>query len=112
MSNKSGKYCRNKGHNFEREIAIALRKIFPEARRHLEYNKAEAKGYDLDNTGQFKIQCKRNKKYAPITKILEAEEDCSEGEVPVLITKGDRTRPVVCLYLQDWINLLISADPK
>jgi hypothetical protein len=102
----SGLRSRRKGHNFEREIAKRLRSIFPEAKRHLEYQGQEAAGYDLDNTGMLRIQCKRNKQYAPITKIEEVKED----GVPVLITKGDGKREVVCMYLDDWIDLVRLAD--
>lgn len=103
-----GKTSRTKGHSYEREIAKRLREegLYPEAKRHLEVQRSECKGYDLDNTPPFKIQCKRNKKYAPITKLEEPVPDLEEGEVPLLITKGDRQRDVVCLYLDDFIELL------
>jgi hypothetical protein len=95
---------RNKGHSFERDIAKKLRCVFPSARRHLEYHKEDCKGFDLDNTGKFKIQCKRGRNYAPINKIEEPE--LLEGEAPVLITKGDKKKIVVCMYFEDWIKLL------
>lgn len=94
---------RTKGHSFEREIAKLLRCIFPNARRHLEYHKEDCKGFDLDNTGKLKIQCKRGKKYAPLSKIKEPQ--CKEGEMPVLITKGDHEKPIIAFYLEDWLKL-------
>lgn len=98
----SGKRSRDRGLNFEREIANVLRPLFPNAKRHLESQSQEAKGYDLDNTEPFLIQCKRNKKYCSISKLTEPQ--CKEGEIPMLITKGDRTQPVVCMYLDDFIK--------
>lgn len=110
----SGKSSRTKGHSYEREIAKRLRDegLFPEAKRHLEMQMQEAKGYDLDNTPPFKIQLKRGKKYASITKIEEAAREVSSDEAPVLITKGDRQRDVVVMYLDDWIDLVREAQDE
>lgn len=94
---------RQKGHSFERAIAKILRPFYPEVKRHLEYQKAEAKGFDLDNTGRLKIQCKRGKKYAPLSKIKEPQ--CKGDEIPVLITKADHERPIVAFYLDDLLKL-------
>jgi hypothetical protein len=104
----SGAAARRKGYGYERTIANILKDIFPEAKRHLEFQGQEAKGYDLDNTGEFRIQCKRYKQYAPITKI----EEVQETGTPVLITKGDRKKDVVCMYLEDWIKLLKAYNEK
>lgn len=100
------KLSRNKGHSFEREIASLLRPIFPEVRRHLEYQASEARGVDLDATGPFRIQCKRGKRYASISAIEEVQVCPIEGGIPLLVTKGDRTDITVTLYFDDFINLL------
>lgn len=103
-----GAHSRTKGHSFERNVAKLFREegIFPEAERHLEMQMSQCSGYDLDNTGKLKIQCKAYKKYAPLSKIDEAASSCVDGEIPVLITKGDRLRPIVALYLDDFIKML------
>jgi len=99
---QQGRYVRNKGLNFERTIANKLKHIFPKAKRHLETQASEAeKGIDLDCTDPLGIQCKAYKNYAPITKLEEVKYG-----VPVLITKGDRKKPVAVMYLDDWIKLL------
>lgn len=99
-----GKHQRTKGHGFEREVAIQLRKVFPECKRHLENQIQEAKGFDLDNTGPFRFQCKAMARYAPISRIEEVQD--LAGTIPALITKGDRKKPVVALYLEDFIRIL------
>lgn len=101
---KSKSFSRNKGHGFERACAIALRKIYPNAKRHLEVQKAEAMGFDLDCTGPFRFQCKAFKKYANPNRIEEVV--FKKGEIPALITKGDHKKPIVCLYLDDFIKIL------
>jgi len=97
---------RKKGLSYEREIANELKPIFPDVKRHLEFQIQDCKGYDLDNTEllgmNFKIQCKRYKQYAPISKIFEVKE---EG-IPVLITRGDRQESMVVMKLDDWKEVL------
>lgn len=101
---------RRKGHGFERECAILLREIFPKVSRHLEYQYDQALGFDLDNTGPFRFQCKAMKKYAPISAIEEIGLSALPPEaIPALITKGDRKPEVVCIYLVDFLKLLKKA---
>lgn len=101
---QGGAAVRRKGHSFERECAIALRKVYPDAKRHLENQKQEAMGYDLDNTGPFKFQCKAYMNYAPINKIMEVQH--LKTEMPGLITKADNKPAVVCIYLKDFVKIL------
>lgn len=103
-----GAYQRRKGHNFERECAKILREIYPEAKRHLESQIQDCKGFDLDNTGRFRFQCKRNKNYAPVNKIEEVKD--LDGTIPALITKGDNMKPVVALYLEDFLEMLKAYE--
>lgn len=93
---------RTKGLAYEREIAIALRPLFPNAKRQLEYQ--EGLGVDLTDTGRLRIQCKRGKKYAPLSKIQEAAGD----GIPALVTKGDRTETLIALSLEDFIQCLLN----
>jgi len=102
----SGKGCRTKGHSFERWVSEQLRKVFPDAKRHLEYQAREADGRDIDNTGSYLFQCKRNRKYASLSKIKEVQIDPIEGGVPVLVTKGDNEEPLACLPFSHFVKLL------
>jgi hypothetical protein len=99
-----GKMQRTKGHAYEREIAKALRRIFPDAQRNItESRGGEKNGIDLENTGRLAIQCKRYAKYAPIQKIKEVPDG---DHIPALVTRGDNKRTVICLYLDDFIDIL------
>lgn len=100
-----GKMSRDKGLNFERRIAQELRGIFPNAKRHLESQAEEALGYDLDCTEPFLFQCKRNKKYAPISKIEEIQLE-RDNSFHVLITKGDKKPTVAVMFFDDFKLLL------
>ena len=97
---------RQKGFAYEREIADEIKQIFPDVKRHLEYQMQECAGFDLDNTKlhdwDFKVQCKRGRKYAPINKIFEVKED----GIPLLVTRGDRCESMVAMKLKDFIMIL------
>lgn len=100
------KLSRTKGHSFEREIAAELREFFPEARRHLEYHSRDANGVDVSHTGEFKIQCKRGRKWHSISAIEEIQCDQVLGDVPVLVTKGDNKPIMAVLHWDDFKRLL------
>lgn len=101
---------RNKGLNFERETAIALRCVFPDARRLLENHADDARGVDILHTGRFKFQCKRGRKYASFTALKEIQCDQALGEVPVLVTRGDNAPCLVALPWDDFLDLLKLAE--
>ncbi len=100
------KLSRRKGVSFEREVARALQVVFPNARRHLEYQDAEANGVDLVHTGHYRVQCKRGRKYSPLTAIAEVTHDEFLGEVPVLVTQGDQESILVAFPLDEFVRLL------
>lgn len=101
-----GRGCRAKGHSFERWTAIEFQKVFPEAKRHLEYQASEAQGIDIDNTGIYKVQCKRGKKYSNPSAIEEIIICPIEGGIPVLVTKGDNKEPLACIPFSHFLELL------
>jgi len=107
-----GRMSRTKGHSFERLIANILKVVYPDCRRHLEYQGAEANGVDLVNTGPYKIQCKRGRKYARPDAIEEVTADELMGEVPVLITQGDRKPPLVVLPLAEFTRMLVTLKAR
>lgn len=103
---KSGRTSRRKGHQFERDIVNALG---DGAKRVLEYQ--EGLGYDVEYE-RLRIQCKRGKSYAPINKIEEVYEGMKKSNnkdiqtaIPALITKADKKRAIVALYLDDFIKI-------
>lgn len=104
----SGLKSRRKGHGFEREIAKIFREFFPTARRKLEYQASDVDGVDIACTGKLRLQLKRYKDYAPISKINEIHP--VEGTVPALITKGDKKPAIICMELEDFLSIL--RDPE
>lgn len=108
----AGRRSRNKGHSFERELAILLRPVFPNARRHLEYQDAEANGVDLVETGFFRFQSKKCKSYVSINTIDEIQCDRLLGEVPVLVTAADHKPAMAVLHFEDLLALITRAAKK
>lgn len=105
----SGARSRRKGHSFERETAIALRHIFPEAKRQLEYQLDTCQGIDLAGIGPFKIQCKKLKSYASVNTIDEIRCNPELGDIPVLVTAADNKPAMAVLAFADLVDLMESA---
>lgn len=101
-----GKLSRTKGHSFERWVAKEFRKIFPQARRHLEYQMGEAFGVDVANVGEYRVQCKRGKKYSSVSALKEIQICPIEGGIPVLVTKGDNEIPLAILPFEHFLHLV------
>lgn len=106
------KLSRTKGHGYEREIAKRLRLVFPSARRQLEYNARDANGVDIQETGRYKIQCKRGRKYASVAALKEVICDEALGDVPVLVTKADNERDLVVIPFEEFLDLLFIKYTK
>lgn len=101
----SHKGARQKGLQFERDVANAIGHIYPEAKRHLEYQADSAQeGRDISNTGVYAIQCKNLQNYVPIKTIREVKK--TKDNRPVLVTKGNKMEAVVVMYFKDWIKML------
>ena len=100
----SGKSSRTKGHSWEREVAIMLRSIFPEARRGLQYQDG-MQCSDVVNT-PIHVECKRCKKVDYRAAMRQARAECRPGYAPVVVAKDDREDAVVMMLLDDWIDLV------
>lgn len=97
-----------KGKAFERQIATELGHIFPGAQRMLEYQAGGNTGTDLEDTDIFQFQCKRYANYAPIGKINEVRLT-DAGNIPVLVTQGNRMECMAVLPFEKFVTLLEIA---
>ncbi len=98
---------RDKGLNFEREVARLFERAgWKGARRMLEYHAKDAKGIDLQHTEPFKVQCKKTAKYVPLSTINEIQCDREFGEIPVLVAAGNNQEPMAVLPLSDFMKLV------
>lgn len=91
-----------KGFSWENAVCNAMRHVWPDARRHLEYQDGEAKGVDLANTGDtFKIQCKSTAKVPNIPKVFKEIIDCNQEQIPVVIFKVTGKGEYACFKFED-----------
>lgn len=97
-----GKHSRDKGAQFEREIAIALRDIFPRVEREDESN--TGKGVDLRFTGQLDVQCKRFAGSVPMSKLYEVP--IVPGRIALLVSRSDRGVALATLRMADFVKIL------
>ncbi len=102
-----GAHSRRKGHQFERDVAIALREIFPLARRQLENHVDDCNGVDIQGTPGYKFQCKKLKSYASVNTIREIQCDRAL-DVPVLVTAGDKQEAMAVLPFKELLKLLLA----
>lgn len=93
---------RRKGHNFERQTAIALKGLWPEAKRGLQYVEGN-EAPDVDETPYW-IECKCGKRTNIKAAVKQATE-ATDGRPIVVISKNDREATLVTMLLEDWYAL-------
>lgn len=109
-----GRGARNKGAQFEREIAKRLTDLTEgnyEFKRGLGQTRSAAtEGADVQ-CDKLKdiihIECKRHKR-SPIKPALEqAINDCGDA-IPIVITKDDREPELVTMRMQEWEPMFLA----
>lgn len=126
---RKGKSKRNKGSNYERTIAkIFKSKLGIELRRTPQSggfakNSKKAKDFrgdiiPIDDNIDFKlhIECKNHSNWSLPSWIRQAEEDCPEDRIPVVVfhrrqknVDGKRVQEsgdYICLRLEDFLNIV------
>lgn len=99
---------RRKGHGEERKLALHWRAngLFPDAKRHLEYQSQEAKeGVDLDNTACFDVQIKVGKQVPKFLYTIINQIRNQAGQYKVGVVRRDNEKPLVVMPLKDWEEL-------
>jgi len=110
-ASKRGRSSRTRGHSWERFVSAALRMIWPDARRHLEYQDGEANGIDIANTGEtFRIQCKSTAKVPNIPQVFKEIRHDQEN-IPVVIFKVTGKGEYACFKFED-AKLLMGIFEK
>lgn len=97
-----GKAQRAKGRCGEQEVARLLRPIFPFVERAWEA--AAGKGYDLENTGDYRFQVKRYAKNYESVRTL----DTVPGPIPVLVQRIDGKDWLVTITMSHFLKLITT----
>ena len=99
-----GRHAKQKGKRGEAEARDDFKPAYPGCERVEPGGSIDRRGIDLHSTGSLRVQVKRNAKYCSVRKIEEVQ--CLENEIPVLWTRGDRQKAIVCLYAEDFVKIL------
>jgi|10_taG_2_1085330.scaffolds.fasta_scaffold19785_7 hypothetical protein len=104
----SGKRSRDKGAGWERELAKILREAgFAEAKRGFQ-SRSGSDAPDVvlsDFWVEAKVGARTNPKKA-LEQATDAERDYDDtSRIPVAVTRDDRKKAMVTMWLTDWIKL-------
>ncbi|MCB7320799.1 hypothetical protein [Lacrimispora sp. 210928-DFI.3.58] len=99
-----GKMQREKGKRGERELAGILRDHGYDCRRGQQFCGA-AGDADVIGLPGIHIECKRVERLNLQDAMDQARRDASEGELPAVFHRRDRSGWLVTMRLEDWIRL-------
>lgn len=104
----TGKYNRQKGATFERQLAAFFRDIFPDVegiKRGLQYRGGQ-EAPDVEGLPALWVEAKRQKMPNIRAAYRQALAGCPKNKMPVAITKANRDETLVTLSLDDFGELL------
>lgn len=97
-----------KGKTFERDVAKALRVVYPEARRGLAQPRSGDETPDVEGT-PFWVECKVGQRIN-VQAALSQAQDATDGRPPLAICKVDREPATATMLLSDFINLVTNGN--
>ncbi len=103
----SGAYNRNKGHDYERQIAreLRMRKFFPGAITSRSGSRGEdPQGIDIVRTGMFNIQVKARQNLNLFDILYQDMPD--NQNINVVFWKRNRQKDIVCMDEEGFYELL------
>lgn len=102
---------RRKGRAWEQEVARKLRALFGDAvKRGLQTRGGGKEAPDVDGT-PYHIECKHGRLVNLRAALAQAIRD-TDGRVPVVVAKDDRSEPIVVMRMSDWLRLEEERLPK
>ena len=93
-----------KGKAFERKVAVALREVYPEARRGLAQPRSGDEVPDVEGT-PFWVECKIAQRIN-IPAAMKQAAAATDGRPPLAICKPDGKPVTATLLLKDFIKLI------
>lgn len=102
----SGKYNREKGANFERELVQIFKKVFPgeDIKRGLQY-RSGVEAPDVECPLLW-VEAKRMKRPNIKAAYKQALDACPEGRIAVAITKANREQAMATVSLEDFTEIM------
>jgi Holliday junction resolvase len=99
-----GKMQRDKGHNFEREMANILKEVFPNAKRGIGQARSASEVPDVDGT-PFWVECKRGRMPNVRAAIRQAQE-ATDGRPYLVVVRDDYAPAFVTMSLETFLDLM------
>lgn len=99
---------RRKGHDFERHIALWLRKFWPGAKRGLGQARDGSEVCDVEETPYW-VECKRGRAVNVRAAMKQAEE-ATDGRKPIVVHKSDNGPTLVTMKLEHWLEEICEDD--
>lgn len=98
---------KQKGSRSEREVAKILREHgFTDARRTAQYCGNTGDAADVIGIDGYHLEIKHQERTQIWSWIEQAQHDAKDGEVPTVIFRQNRKPWMVCISLEDFLNLL------
>lgn len=111
-----GRYQREKGKRWEREVARRMRELFPGDAERIHRSRQARTGRDGADVAGLPHglwpECKVGKRPSPRAALQQAEDDAPDGAIPLAIVKDDRERPFVVLRLDDFERLIAIVSDR
>jgi len=104
-----GKSQRDKGKNYELEVAELLRTFGWSMAKRSGHRQAQIGdgSPDVDGLSGYFIECKRYASIGRVYKWLQqAIDTCQDGRVPVVFMRGDREESLVVIRATDFLEIV------
>jgi hypothetical protein len=104
----SGRHSRNKGAQYERDVAKLFSEAMPgaEVKRGIGQTRSGSEVADVD-CPIYWPECKRGKKPNPRAALAQAQEAAAKsGKLPVAVIRDDRAEAFVCLSIDDFLEMV------
>lgn len=105
-ASKKGRMSRNKGKAGEREAAKELSKVLGcEARRGVQYHGGPDAPDVVTNIPGLHVEVKRVESFNAYTALEQAEGDCQDGGVPIVLHRKNKKKWIVVFSLERFSDL-------
>lgn len=112
VKHKSGRYSREKGKRFEREIANRLRKCGINASRSAQHCGKMGQAPDIIGVPNIHIECKAQERMHLYDWMAQAQRDSAgTSNTPVVIHKANNKPILVSMGFDDFMALYTRAYP-
>ena len=100
---------RTKGHSFERWVANFWRGLGFTCKRGIQSRFGGSEYGDVVGVPGLHQECKNVERFSMWAAMKQAREDAPEGEIPVVVAKRNREKPVVIIDLDEFGALWLRS---